>query len=136
MTFEVLPRQTYWPCKTEYLWGETVHKPFVVDSVHGDRAKVWDPSGGQRMGGYRWVALRSLHATGTFKNGNARRTGWRLHCGPPSDPVLQELCGGCFTWLDREEFAVLSRGSWGHSTCKPCMAAIEELYPNPLKEKV
>jgi hypothetical protein len=126
-TFEVKRWQTYMPCKTEYLWGETVHKPFVIERVVGDRAEVWDPTGGQRMGGHRWVALRNLHATNRTKTGKERRTGWYLHCEPPTDPARQELCGGCLTWKDREEFAVLAWG-FGHSTCKPCKAEIEERY--------
>jgi hypothetical protein len=127
VTFEVKRWQTYAPCKTEYLWGEYRSKPFVVEAVVGDRVQVWDPTGGQRMGGYRWVALRNLHETGTTKHGKERKTGFRLHCEPPADPVRQELCGSCFTWLDREEFAVLARG-FGHSTCVPCHAEIQQRY--------
>lgn len=123
--FEVKRWQTYVPCKTEYLWGETRHKPFIVEAVFGDRVQVWDPTGGQRMGGHRWIALRNLHATGKTNAGKDRVTGFRLHCEPPADPVHQELCGSCFTWQDRAEFAVLAHG-FGHSTCKPCKAEIEE----------
>lgn len=122
--FEVKRLQSYWPCKTEYLWGETVHKPFVVTALDGDRIEVWDPTGGQRMGGSRWVARKNLHATGKTKHGKERRTGWRLHCEAPADPVKVELCGSCFTWKGRDEFAVLAHG-FGHSTCKPCKVEIE-----------
>jgi hypothetical protein len=131
-TFEVKRWQTYAPCKTEYLWGEYRSKPFVVEAVVGDRVQVWDPTGGQRMGGYRWVALRNLHETGTTKHGKERKTGFRLHCEPPAPG--QELCGSCFTWLDPDQFAILARG-FGHSTCLPCKADIEARYPlNPLTE--
>ncbi|MCX4799651.1 hypothetical protein OG497_37990 [Streptomyces sp. NBC_01242] len=123
-TFEVKRWQTYVPCKTEYLRGESRSKPFVVDVVEGDRVKVWDPTGGQRMGGHRWIALRNLHETGTTKTGKERRTGFRLHCQPPVDPVRQELCGSCFTWAARDQLAISARG-FGHSTCIPCMADIE-----------
>jgi hypothetical protein len=123
--FEVLPQQTYAPCKTEYLWGETRSKPFVVLAVVGDKAEVWDPTGGQRLGGRRWVSLRNLHPTGTTQQGKERRTGWRLHSGPPTKG--QELCGSCFRWLDLDQF---ERTAWtyGHSTCKPCTAEIEKMY--------
>ncbi|WP_428957850.1 hypothetical protein [Streptomyces sp. cg35] len=123
--FEVRPKQTYVPCRPPtYAYPG---KPFVVTRVVADKVEVWDPSGGTGLGGYRWVALRNLHESGTTKQGKERKTGWRLHCQPPADPARQELCGGCFTWFDREEFAVVSLG-WGHSTCKPCTAEIERLY--------
>jgi hypothetical protein len=122
-TFEVQRWQTYVPCST-LNWQRS--KPFVVDRVDGDRVRVWDPTGGQRMGGYRWVSRRNLHATGKTKTGKGRRTGFRLHCEPPTSD-RQELCGSCFTWKDREEFAVLAHG-FGHSTCKPCKADIEQRY--------
>jgi hypothetical protein len=124
--FEVLPKQTYVPCKTDYLWGETVHKPFVVWVVDGDRVKVWDPTGGQRMGGFRWIARRNLHESGTTARGKERRTGFRLRCGPPTSKD-QELCGSCFRWVDPEGMAV-SAWTLGHSTCKPCKAEIDERY--------
>lgn len=118
--FEVRRGQTYVPCG-----GEQRHKPFIVEAVIGDKAKVWDPTGGQRMGGFRWVALRNLHATGETATGKPRRTGWRLHCGPPAPG--QELCGPCMTWLDRDRF---DRTAWGygHSACKNCMADIKRRY--------
>ena len=124
-TFEVLPKQTYVPCKTDYLWGETRHKPFVVWSVEGDKVKVWDPSGGQRLGGFRWIAIRNLHQTGKTQAGKERKTGWRLHASPPEKG--QELCGYCFRWLDLDQFDVTA-WTYGHSTCIPCKAEIVEKY--------
>lgn len=124
-TFEVRRWQTYVPCRPpSYAYPG---KPFVIECVVGDRAEVWDPTGGQRMGGHRWVALRNLHATNKTQTGRERLTGWYLHCEPPTDPVKQELCGSCFRWLDRDQFGVLAWG-FGHSTCKPCKAEIEERY--------
>lgn len=122
--FEVKRWQTYLPC-SPLNWQRS--KPFVVEAVDGDRVKVWDPTGGQRMGGHRWISIRHLHASGTFKNGKRRRMGWYLHCEPPADPARQELCGACFTWLDREEFDRLAWG-FGHSTCRPCKSGIDERY--------
>lgn len=125
MPFEVQRWQTYVPCKTEYLWGESRSKPFVVDEVDGDRVKVWDPTGGQRMGGYRWIALRNLHETSKTQAGKERRTGFVLQSGPPTKE--QELCGSCFVWLDRDKIAVSAHG-FGHSTCVPCKADIDQRY--------
>ncbi|MDQ1041489.1 hypothetical protein QFZ75_007991 [Streptomyces sp. V3I8] len=128
--FEVKRWQTYVPCST-LNWQRS--KPFVVERVVGDKAEVWDPTGGQRMGGHRWVALRNLHATSKTQHGKDRLTGWYLRCQPPADPARQELCGSCFTWADRDQLAVSAWG-FGHSTCRPCMTEIEELYPDPMKE--
>lgn len=96
-----------------------------MEAVHGDKVRVWDPTGGQRMGGYRWVALRNLHETGTTKQGKERQTGYRLHAGPPTEG--QELCGSCMTWVDRDDLGDSAWG-YGHSTCKPCKADIEQRY--------
>lgn len=123
-TFEVRQWQTYVPC-SPLNWQRS--KPFVVTATVGDRIEVWDPTGGQRMGGSRWVARKNLHETGTTQHGKERRTGWRLHCEAPADPVKKELCGSCFTWKDRDEFAVLAHG-FGHSTCRPCKAEIDEMF--------
>lgn len=124
--FEVKRWQTYVPCRPPS-WGQR-SKPFVVEAVVGDRIKVWDPTGGQRMGGYRWVALRNLHATGTTKTGKERQTGFRLRSRPPE--AGQELCGSCFVWLDPDKIAVSAHG-FGHSTCSPCMIDINERYGTP-----
>ncbi len=122
--FTVKPKQTYVPCGPQGQ-GRCV-KPFVVWSVVGDKAEVWDPTGGQRMGGRRWVALRNLHASGKTATGKERRTGWRLHSDPPTDES-QELCGSCMTWVGPDDLAVSAWG-FGHSTCKPCKADIEQRY--------
>lgn len=122
--FEVKSWQTYLPC-AHYNWQPS--KPFVVQRVVDERAEVWDPTGGQRMGGHRWVALRNLHPTSRTRTGKERRTGWYLHCEPPADPIRQELCGSCFTWKDREQFSVLAHG-FGFSTCAPCKQDIEQRY--------
>jgi hypothetical protein len=121
--FEVQRGQTYVPCST-LNWQRS--KPFVVDQVDGDRIRVWDPTGGQRMGGYRWVARRNLHETGETKAGKDRQTGFRLHSGPPTSK-RQELCGSCMAWYDPDQMAVLAHG-FGHSTCKPCEADIRQRY--------
>lgn len=120
--FEVKRLQTYVPCST-LNWQRS--KPFIVDLVDGDRIRVWDPTGGQRMGGYRWVARRNLHPTSTTGRGKERTTGFYLRCEPPAKG--QELCGYCFMWLDPEKMAVLAHG-YGHSTCKECKIEIEKLY--------
>lgn len=121
--FEVVRGQTYVPCGP-LNWQRS--KPFVVDLVDGDRVKVWDPTGGPKgLGGHRWVGRRNLHETGLTKQGKERRTGFRLHSGPPTKG--QELCGSCMTWVDGDDLAVWALG-YGHSTCKPCKAEIDERY--------
>lgn len=126
-TFEVQPRQTYVPCE-QLNWQRS--RSFVVDSVHGSKVKVWDPFGGPRgLGCWRWVALSSLHPTDTTAKGKKRRTGYRLHAGPPADN-RQELCGSCMHWLDTDQFETLAWGT-GHSTCRQCKAEIDERYGTP-----
>ena len=122
-TFEVLPKQTFVPCAAPSQGQSS--KPFVVWSVHGDQVKAWDPSGGQRLGGFRWIARRNLHESGTTKQGKERKTGWRLQSGPPTEG--QELCGSCMNWFDLNQF---DKTAWtyGHSTCRPCLVQIEERY--------
>ncbi|MFE9252874.1 hypothetical protein [Streptomyces sp. NPDC007088] len=121
--FAVKKWQTYVPCSTLH-WQPA--KPFVVMRVVGDKVEVYDPTGGHRMGGRRWVALRNLHETDRTKAGKQRKTGWRLHC----ERLLskhQELCGTCMNWLDPQHFGVLAWG-FGHNTCTSCRAEIEARY--------
>ena len=122
MPFEVKRQQTYVPCST-LSWQRS--KPFIVDRMDGDRIRVWDPTGGRGMGGYRWVARRNLHPTDTTQMGKERKTGFYLRCAPPTEG--QELCGSCFMWLDPEKMAVSAHGL-GHSTCIPCKADIDQRY--------
>lgn len=118
-SFTVERGQTYLPC------GRTL-QPFVVERVVGDKAKVWHPFGGPRgLGTHRWVALRSMHPTGTTDGGKERRTGYRLHSGPPAPG--QELCGACMRWFDADGLAVSAWG-YGHSTCTVCKEVIDRQY--------
>lgn len=120
--FTVEPRQTYVPCRTS---AGSRCRPFVVERVNGDDVYVWDPFGGIKgLGGHRWVKLSSLHPTGTTDKGAERRSGYRLHSAPGPG---QDLCGSCMTYVDPDALAVAAWGS-GHSTCKPCMADIEQRY--------
>ncbi|MEV7675006.1 hypothetical protein [Streptomyces sp. NPDC088752] len=120
--FKVRPQQTYVPCRQ---WNWQPSRPFVVELVEGGRVKVWEPFGGPSgLGCHRWVALASLHESGTTRTGKERQTGWRLHAGPPSQG--QELCGSCMTWVDRDQLAVSAWG-YGHSTCAPCKTKIDQV---------
>lgn len=116
--------QVFMPCRTAS-WSPS--RPFIVESVRGDDVYVLDPFGGPKgLGAHRWVKYSSLHPTGTTAAGRERRTGYRLHAGPPAPG--QVLCGSCMTYVDPDRLAVKAWGA-GRSTCRPCMAAIERSMP-------
>jgi hypothetical protein len=111
------------PC-VDWTWQPI--KPFVVERVVGTKVEVFDPTGGpSHMGCRRWVGLRSLHETGTTKQGKERKTGWRLHAGPPGK--RQDLCVACMKWVDVELIDEGMRYTW-RGTCAPCWAVQKDRY--------
>jgi hypothetical protein len=111
------------PC-VDWTWQPI--KPFVVERVVGTKVEVFDPTGGpSHMGCRRWVGLKSLHATGMTKQGKERKTGWRLHAGPPGK--RQDLCVACMKWVDVELIDEGMRYTW-RGTCAPCWAVQKDRY--------
>lgn len=127
--FKVLPQQVFVPCQV-YNWSPLA--TFIVEQVTATQAYVVIPTGGGHYhpnGRHRWVSLKSLHPTGKTAQGKERQTGYRLHTDVPDIPDPW-LCGSCLRYFDREGLAVAAYGP-ASSTCRGCMAQIDETFPLP-----
>lgn len=121
--FTVRPGQVFIPCQ-HFSWDPLVR--FIVESVKDGQAYAVDPYRGRPgFGHHLWVSLKSLHPTGTTATGRERKTGYKLHSGPPAPG--QRLCGHCLHYVDQTDLTQDAGGPAG-GLCIPCQADIEEQF--------